>query len=107
MLKTQLYWLRSIGKHQITITGGPNFAYEFSCHASSKFDISDINLSTIKIFYNGAEPIHHESIDHFVNVFNFSGAKHNQFLPCYGLAESTLFVTGKKETEKKIHFNQN
>ena len=43
---------------------------------------------------NGAEPIHAETILRFLEAFAPSGLRSDVVLPCYGLAESTLLVSG-------------
>ena len=41
-----------------------------------------------------AEPVRAESMDRFAKAFASCGFRRDAFLPCYGLAESTLLVSG-------------
>jgi acyl-CoA synthetase (AMP-forming)/AMP-acid ligase II len=53
-----------------------------------------VDLSSWRVAFNGAEPIKAHVIDAFIAKFAQYGFKAETFYPCYGLAESTLFVTG-------------
>ena len=44
--------------------------------------------------FNGAEPIHLETLERFTKYFAPYGFKPEAFLTCYGLAEATLMVSG-------------
>lgn len=95
-IKNPLIWLTAIDAYKFTVTGGPNFAYELCTTAYRNKNLNRLlDLSSVEVFYNGAEPIHHETMDHFINTFAPFGVSRKQIYPCYGLAESTLFVSGK------------
>ena len=53
-------------------------------------------------FYNGAEPIKPETIEQLKIELAKHGMRSTAFYPCYGLAESTLFVTGNTFKSKEI-----
>ena len=57
-------------------------------------DIEGIDLSSWRVAFNGAEPVKAHVIDAFSRKFAPYGFRAEAFYPCYGLAESTLFVTG-------------
>ena len=44
--------------------------------------------------FNGAEPVRPETLDRFAEAFAPAGFRREMFLPCYGLAEATLLVSG-------------
>lgn len=44
--------------------------------------------------FNGAEPVHAETLDRFAAAFAECGFRREAFFPCYGLAEATLIVSG-------------
>ena len=87
-------WLRAISKHRATTSGGPSFAYELCVHRINPEDIEGIDLSSWRVAFNGAEPVKAHVIKSFSSKFAPYGFKEEAFYPCYGLAESTLFVTG-------------
>ena len=49
--------------------------------------------------FTGAEPIRAETLDRFATAFASCGFRREAFYPCYGLAESTLMVTGAKKLQ--------
>jgi acyl-CoA synthetase (AMP-forming)/AMP-acid ligase II len=87
-------WLRAISKFRATTSGGPNFAYELCVHRVYPEEIEGVDLSSWRIAFNGAEPVKAHVIDAFIEKFAPYGFRAEAFYPCYGLAESTLFVTG-------------
>ena len=54
----------------------------------------DLDLTSWKIAFNGAEPVRLETMQRFARDFARYGFQPRSFYPCYGLAESTLMVTG-------------
>jgi acyl-CoA synthetase (AMP-forming)/AMP-acid ligase II len=95
-------WLRAISKFRGTTSGGPNFAYELCVHRVTPEEIEGIDLSSWRIAFNGAEPVKAHVIDAFARRFAAYGFRAEAFYPCYGLAESTLFVTGGDPTAPVI-----
>jgi acyl-CoA synthetase (AMP-forming)/AMP-acid ligase II len=93
-LVTPATWLRAISKFRATTSGGPNFAYELCVHRVSPEEIEGIDLSSWRVAFNGAEPVKAHVIEAFSRKFAPYGFRADAFYPCYGLAESTLFVTG-------------
>jgi acyl-CoA synthetase (AMP-forming)/AMP-acid ligase II len=89
-------WLQTITKVRATVTGGPNFAYDLCVRKVTAEQREVLNLSSWKIAFNGAEPIHPETMERFCEWFAPCGFNPKMFYPCYGLAESTLYVTGGK-----------
>jgi acyl-CoA synthetase (AMP-forming)/AMP-acid ligase II len=93
-VKRPLLWLKTISRYRAATSGGPNFAYELCVRAAHRAQLSDLDLSTWTLAFNGAEPVRHDTIDRFSEAFTPFGFRREAFYPCYGLAESTLFVTG-------------
>ncbi|MES0020617.1 fatty acyl-AMP ligase [Mesorhizobium sp. M0036] len=88
-------WLRMISKYRSTTSGGPNFAFDHCVDRISESDIDSFDLSSWQVAFNGAEPIRERTIREFGQKFRRSGFSATSFLPCYGLAEATLFVSGQ------------
>jgi acyl-CoA synthetase (AMP-forming)/AMP-acid ligase II len=95
-LQQPFRWLQTITKVRATVTGGPNFAYDLCVRRVTPEQRARLELSSWKIAFNGAEPIHPETMERFREMFAPCGFNPNAFHPCYGLAESTLYVTGGK-----------
>ncbi len=94
-LADPLNWLRAIGRHSITESGGPNFAYDLCVSRAASADLADIDLASWEAAYDGAETVRPETLDAFTDTFAPFGFSGSAFYPCYGLAEATLFVTGR------------
>ncbi|ACB50376.1 AMP-dependent synthetase and ligase/probable acyl-CoA synthase [Crocosphaera subtropica ATCC 51142] len=87
-------WLKAISNYGVTHSGGPNFAYDLCVNKISLEQRKKLDLSRWKTAYNGAEPIRAKTLEQFTEAFEISGFQAKYFYPCYGLAESTLMVTG-------------
>ncbi len=92
--RTPETWLRTISRLRATHSGGPNFAYDLCVRRIPKGTRDDIDLSSWRVAFNGAEPIRLETIDRFAEEFAPQGFRRGAFFPAYGLAEATLKVTG-------------
>lgn len=95
-LRNPATWLKAITAFKGTATSAPNFAYALCNKKISAETKSQIDLSTMHAFLNGAEPINTYVMDEFAKQFADCGFKKEMFMPCYGLAENTLMVTGEK-----------
>jgi amino acid adenylation domain-containing protein len=93
-LRSPVSWLRAISRHQGVISGGPNFAYRLCVDKISPEDRAELDLSGWSVAFNGAEPIHHDTLKQFTSTFAPHGFRQEAFYSCYGLAESTLIVSG-------------
>ncbi|HSO00824.1 MAG TPA: amino acid adenylation domain-containing protein, partial [Candidatus Nanopelagicales bacterium] len=87
-------WLEAISHFRGTTSGGPNFDYELCARKVTERERARLDLSTWKLAFNGAEPVRAQTIQRFSEAFAGSGFRRDAFYPCYGLAESTLLVTG-------------
>jgi acyl-CoA synthetase (AMP-forming)/AMP-acid ligase II len=87
-------WFHVIDEFKVTTTGGPNFCYDHCVNHIEPFDIEELDLSSWKVAFNGAEPVRSETLARFTNKFSSIGFSTRSFFPCYGMAETTLFVTG-------------
>jgi acyl-CoA synthetase (AMP-forming)/AMP-acid ligase II/acyl carrier protein len=87
-------WLELLSESQADISGAPNFGYELAIKKSTPEGRASLDLSNWRLAFCGAEPINPETITEFAAAFAPSGFEIRAFYPCYGLAESTLMVTG-------------
>ena len=101
-LQKPLRWLQAISRYRATISGGPNFAYELCVRKTTPEQRATLDLSSWSLAFNGAEPVRAETIDAFCEAFAPSGFRREAFFPCYGLAESTLMVTGGMKFEQPV-----
>jgi acyl-CoA synthetase (AMP-forming)/AMP-acid ligase II/acyl carrier protein len=96
-LRQPLRWLQAISHFQGSSSGGPCFAYALAAERITEEERSLLDLSAWQVAYCGAEPIRHSVLERFVNDFASAGFNRKAFLPCYGMAESTLFITGRQD----------
>jgi acyl-CoA synthetase (AMP-forming)/AMP-acid ligase II len=93
-LQRPVRWLQGISKYKVSISGGPNFAYQLCADKISDQEMQGVDLSTWEIAFNGAEPIRASTLNAFSKRFEKFGFRRSALLPCYGMAETTLIVTG-------------
>ena len=87
-------WLEAISRHGATTSGGPNFAYQMCVERVRDEELDGLDLSSWEVAFVGAEPVRATTLDAFARRFEPAGFRRSAFLPCYGLAEATLIVTG-------------
>jgi len=86
-------WLQAMSKHKGTVTAAPNFAYELCVRKISDKAMEGVDLSSMRIVMNGAEPVNPETLERFANRFAKYGYRRESMMPVYGLAEASLGVT--------------
>jgi 8-amino-7-oxononanoate synthase len=89
-----LAWLRTISDHGITVSGGPDFAYRWCVERIPPAEAATLDLSRWRVAFTGAERVRDETLRRFTERFAPAGFRPDSFLPCYGLAEATLLVSG-------------
>lgn len=93
-LQKPVRWLRAISRLGATGSGGPSFAYDLCARMVTAKDREGLDLSRWTTAFCGAEPIRQAALARFAETFAPQGFAASSFLPCYGLAEATLFVSG-------------
>ena len=102
-LQRPVLWLKAISAYGGRTSGGPNFAYEMCVRKISADECQNLDLSSWTVAFNGAEPVHQETMDRFATAFAPYGFQRDAFLPCYGLAEASLIVSGGPKPGKTTH----
>lgn len=87
-------WLQAVTEFAGTTTGAPNFAYDLCARKITCEQKRHLDLSSLKIAYNGAEPVRAETLERFSEAFAECGFRPEACFPCYGMAEATLLVSG-------------
>jgi fatty-acyl-CoA synthase len=95
-------WLRAIHRHRGTISPAPNFAYELCVRKILDKDIEGLDLSSWRAAFNGAEPVHADTVERFAERFAKYGFRREALLPVYGLAEATLGVSAARAGGYKV-----
>lgn len=95
-------WLQAIARYRVTSTGGPNFCYQHCAKRIKADTILDLDLSCLQVAYNGAEPINADVLSAFAQLCEPQGFNSKAFLPCFGLAEATLMVSGIRHDAEAV-----
>lgn len=95
-LQRPMQWLKMMSSLRATLTVAPNFAYELCVKRAKPDQLAALDLSAWRVAGNGAEPIRSDVLARFAQTFAPCGFDARAFYPCYGLAESTLFVSGPR-----------
>jgi acyl-CoA synthetase (AMP-forming)/AMP-acid ligase II/acyl carrier protein len=93
-LQRPLRWLMAISRYRATTSGGPNFAYDLCLRKIAPEQRANLDLSGWEVAFNGAEPVRAETLEQFAVAFQPCGFRASAFYPCYGMAETTLIVSG-------------
>jgi acyl-CoA synthetase (AMP-forming)/AMP-acid ligase II len=104
-LAKPIRWLKAISCYKATTSGGPNFAYDFCMRMISPEQLGDLDLSSWEVAFNGAEAIRSETIEEFSAKFESCGFRKQAFYPCYGMAETTLLVSGVNKSKTPLVYS--
>jgi 1-acyl-sn-glycerol-3-phosphate acyltransferase len=83
-------WLWAIHKYRGTLTAAPNFAFELCWKRIEDQQIEGLDLSSVRMMANGAEPVSPDTIARFTERFAKYGFHPEAMTPVYGLAEATV-----------------
>ncbi|MGK7961331.1 fatty acyl-AMP ligase [Crocosphaera sp.] len=97
-IQKPIRWLEVITRYGVTTSGGPNFAYDLCVQNISPEQCAEINLKSWTVAFNGGELVRAETLEQFTEKFAPYGFRPQAFYPCYGMAETTLFVSGGLKT---------
>lgn len=89
-------WLAEASDQRATVLCSPNFGYR---HFLRTFDAAKaelLDLSQVRVLFNGAEPISVELCREFLAALAPCGLRPSAMFPVYGLAEASLAVTFPK-----------
>lgn len=93
-------WLNKISQYKITFTSSPNFGYQYILKHFNPEKNQNIDLSSLRVIVNGAEPISKDICLRFNEYLKEYGLKENVIFPVYGLAEASLAVSFSQTGEK-------
>lgn len=83
-------WLWVIQRYGGTHTAAPNFAYELCLRHVQDADIDGLDLRTLRLAANGAEPVSADTISRFNARFAPYGLRPEAMTAVYGLAENSV-----------------
>ena len=85
-------WLQLASGRTDVFTAGPNFAYEYCATRISDEERAGLDLSGVRAFVDGAEPVRPATLSKFFHAFAGCGLAAHALTSAYGLAEATVYV---------------
>lgn len=85
-LARPLRWMRWLSDFEGTATAGPNFAYALAARALRRCE-EPLELSQVRIFLNGAEPVDAATFRRFFDAGERFGLDQSSAFPAFGMAE--------------------
>ncbi len=98
-LRRPLQWLRMVTQFRATHTVGPDFAFALCTRMITDEQRDELDLSSLEGAITGAEPVRIQTLDAFTARFAPVGFRGEVFIPAFGMAETTLMVTGHRGDE--------
>jgi acyl-CoA synthetase (AMP-forming)/AMP-acid ligase II/acyl carrier protein len=92
-VRRPLLWLTFAARVRATILCSPNFGYKHYLKVLGDREVGGLDLSAVRLIFNGAEPISVELCDEFLTRLAPAKLARNAMFPVYGLAEATLAVS--------------
>lgn len=92
-LKRPHRWMQLITAVKAHVTVAPDFGFALVARRTTDEQLAGLDLSSLDVVLNGSEPIHAATLDKFAAKFAPAGLRASSIIPCYGMAETTLFVT--------------
>jgi 1-acyl-sn-glycerol-3-phosphate acyltransferase len=83
-------WLWAIHRFRATFSASPNFGFELCLNKISDADLERLDLSSLRMVANGAEPVSVQTLCRFIERFGRHGFPAQAMAPVYGLAESSV-----------------
>ncbi|HEY8463545.1 MAG TPA: AMP-binding protein [Bacillota bacterium] len=88
-----LLWLEKISEYKASLICSPNFGYKHLLKFYHLSKCKSMDLSSVRIIVNGAEPISANVCHRFLETLAPWGLKKNVMFPAYGLAEACVAVS--------------
>ncbi|PSJ25864.1 fatty acyl-AMP ligase [Streptosporangium nondiastaticum] len=101
-VRRPLLWLDTLSRTRASTSVAPNFGFEQCLRRVTDEQRDALDLRHWRLALNGAEPVRAETLERFAARFAPSGFDRRALLPCYGLAEGTLMVTGIGASEPPV-----
>ncbi len=92
-VRRPLLWLQIAAQQHATILCSPNFGYRHFLKVLGDRSPGNLDLSNVRLIFNGAEPISVELCEEFLARLHGLGLRRNAMYPVYGLAEASLAVS--------------
>ncbi|PSL44996.1 amino acid adenylation domain-containing protein, partial [Chitinophaga niastensis] len=92
-IRNPLLWMQKVSEYRATITCSPNFGYKYYLNQFTEEKGKGLDLSSVKIILNGAEPVSASLCRTFIDTLGKFHLHPRTMCAGYGLAEASLEVT--------------
>jgi acyl-CoA synthetase (AMP-forming)/AMP-acid ligase II/acyl carrier protein len=92
-IRRPLLWLSFVARSRASIICSPNFGYKHYLKVLGERAVEELDLSSVRLIFNGAEPISVELCEQFLGRLASARLQRNAMYPVYGLAEASLAVS--------------
>jgi acyl-CoA synthetase (AMP-forming)/AMP-acid ligase II/acyl carrier protein len=92
-IRRPLLWLTFASRVRANILCSPNFGYKHYLKVLGDRSLEGLDLSSVRLIFNGAEPISVDLCDEFLTRLAPARLSRNAMYPVYGLAEASLAVS--------------
>jgi acyl-CoA synthetase (AMP-forming)/AMP-acid ligase II/aryl carrier-like protein len=92
-VRRPLLWLQAASRKRATVLCSPNFGYRHYLKVLGERPVEGLDLSAVRIIFNGAEPISAALCDEFLERLRPAGLRREAMYPVYGLAEASVAVS--------------
>ncbi|MGI9304941.1 MAG: AMP-binding protein [Gammaproteobacteria bacterium] len=83
-------WLWAIHRYRATLSAAPNFAFELCLNKIEDDMLDGLDLGSLRMVANGAEPVSANTVRRFIARFRQYGFRPEAMAPVYGLAENSV-----------------
>ncbi|MDR3484795.1 MAG: AMP-binding protein [Bradyrhizobium sp.] len=83
-------WLWAMHRYRATFSASPNFGFELCVAKIADDDLTGLDLSSLRMVANGAEPVSVQTLRKFTERFGRYGFPAQAMAPVYGLAECSV-----------------
>ncbi len=92
-VRRPLLWLSLASRLRATVLCSPNFGYKHYLKVLGERPVADLDLSSVRVIFNGAEPISVPLCREFLDRMAAAKLARHSMFPVYGLAEASLAVS--------------
>ena len=103
-------WLRAMHRFRATFSASPNFGFELCINKIPEEDLEGLDLSSLRMIANGAEPVSPHTVRRFIERFGRYGFPASAMRPVYGLAECSVGLAfpppGRPPVIDRVNYDQ-
>jgi len=92
-IRRPVLWLQLASRLRATLLCSPNFGFRHYLKVLAERPLGELDVSSVRLIFNGAEPINLALCDEFMTRLANAGLRRNSMFPVYGLAEACVAVS--------------